>query len=235
MLELKEPLLCQNAIHFESVWNRVMEGRTNPIIIKKSSPSQISCPSSPDSPNLPTLPSPPSPCTSCSLPMDFTIIDKDSQKEECQATMPCFGDKSQKKMLEQAIFATLDGIEDYKKLENQLPPPLKGEICSLCHEKKKARNQLETAYFLLTGEDFLENTPQTTEYIHPTPVPADKRLRHRFREAQKWQSIYQKLAFQCQDSCFTTLYLGLERATKEEVATLHKVVEEMFSLKNKCH
>lgn len=268
MLELSEPLLCQSAVHFEAVWNRVMEGRTSPIVIKHPEqatqvPTPTSCslpmdfsiidtprgcpptppnpPSSPTPPNPPSLPTPPNPpCspTPPNLPIPPSSPScgqsvSPTPPKESHPPLPCFDDKKSQTFLEEAILSTVVAIEDYKKLERQLPLNLKNTLLSLSLQKRKQRNQLETAYFLLTGEDFLKNTPNTTEYIHPTPIAPQKRLRYRFREAQKWQSLYQKAAFRSEDSCLTSLYLQLESSEKEEVTILHAMVEELFCINHK--
>lgn len=251
MLDLKEPLLCQSAVHFEAVWNRVMEGRSSPIVVKQpplacphhteeqtpttcSLPMDFSiidtprgCPTTPPSPpTLPNLPNPPSP-PSCEQ------LESSKPPKENHVPLPCFDDKKSQPFLEEAILATMIAMEDYKKLERQVPLTLKNTLVSLSLQKRKQRNQLETAYFLLTGEDFLKNTPNTTEYIHPSPTVPQTRLRYRFREAQKWQSLYQKAAFRSEDSCLTSLYLQLESTEKEEVTILHTMVEELFCINHK--
>lgn len=202
-LNFQQPLVCQDQEKFEAVWARVMEGKPNPIIVKKTKETT---------------------CTG-------TITPESSIKKE--EKILCFGEQSAQTLLAQGISAQVKALEDMKKLEKQLPQSLKPQVVCLITQRKKQLNQLETAYFLLVGEDYRINHPETLEYIHPKPVPADLRLRHLFREAQVWQAIYQKAAFSSFDSCLTTLFLQLESALKEEVISLHTLVEAVFWLRHK--
>lgn len=141
----------------------------------------------------------------------------------------CFADPKEEPLLQEALLASGTAVEDFRKLEKQLPQSLKPLVHGLITRRKKEFNQIETALFLLTGEK--TPLPHTTEI--PIPVAADRRLRQRFLLAQEWQRRYQKAAFQTEDSCLTTLFLQLESALKEEVKTLHTLVEEVFWLKNR--
>ncbi len=121
--------------------------------------------------------------------------------------LPCFGQESEGAFLTQAIESNAAALEDYEKLDRQLPQKLKPTLQPLVQARKKAENQLTSAYFLLTGTEF--HPVQSLEY--PIPVPADQRLRHRFQEAQRWQGRYQKQAVYTQDTCLTSLYCLLEQ------------------------
>lgn len=241
-MKLEQPIICQDEARFAMVWERVMGGNDNPIVVGKGGKQEkILCYSQEfeeehgEGYNMEqvgekvifaekketavlTLGG------SClpSYPMD---------EEEQEDTILCFGEKSGKNLLAQGILATLEAMEEYKKLEKQLPQKLKPQVQELCGKRKKQLNQLETAYFLLVGEDFLLNHPDTLEYIHQKPVPADQRLRRRFREAQIWQGIYQKGAYTSQDSYLTTLFLDLELGMKEETREVHRLVEALFWMK----
>lgn len=138
----------------------------------------------------------------------------------------CFGQEGGKSVLEEGMWSCADALEDFRKLEKQLPQKLKSSLLPLVQSRKKGYNQLETAYFLMVGENYtitLEESP---------PVPADQRLRHRFQQGQQWQQRYQEAAFRSQDSCLTTLFLQLEQVMKEEVSGLHQLVQAVFWLKN---
>lgn len=140
---------------------------------------------------------------------------------------PCFGEESAQDFLKQAVKSCLEALEDFRKLEKQLPQKLKPAVQTLTTARKKQLNQLDTAYFLLTGQQ--ASPPMTLE--QSAPVPADQRLRHRFRQAQQWQGLFQKQAFTTEDACLTTLFLNLEMAMKEELTRLHSLVEAVFWMK----
>ncbi|MFI3254855.1 MAG: hypothetical protein R3Y63_11040 [Eubacteriales bacterium] len=191
MEEWEEKVLrLQDEERFQAVWERVMEGKPNPIMVgtveKKITP-----------------------------PMVATKIS-------------CFGDMSAKDHLETALSASSLALGDYQKLEKQLPQKLKSALYPLIKEVKREYNQLESAFFLLTGESH----PPTGSLLQSPPVAADKRLRERFLAAQVGQSNYQKWAFASQDSCFTTLFLQLEIQKKEEVQALQKLIQEFFWLRD---
>ncbi len=156
-----------------------------------------------------------------------------SAREKCvpspkpEAQYPCFGEASAQDFLLQAVKACLEALEDFQKLEKQLPQKLKPAVLTLSTARKKQLNQLDTAYFLLTGQQ--ASPPMTL--AQSAPVPADQRLRHRFRQAQQWQSLFQKQAFTTEDACLTTLFLNLELAMKEELTRLHSLVEAVFWMK----
>lgn len=183
-------LQCQDPIVFQSVWERVMKDKPNPIVIGSAPKKPVPTP-------VPT-----------------------------QVPPLCFGELQQADILEKALVATVDSLEDFQKLEKQLPHRCKSALHPLIQQCKKRKNQLDTAYFLLKGEYYTNYHPQTT------PVPADQRLRHRFIQGQKWQVIYQKTAFACEDSCLTSLFLLLELAMKEEVLALHSLIETVIWLKH---
>ncbi len=143
--------------------------------------------------------------------------------------LPCLDAEEEREFLEKALLSTLETLEEFGKLEKQLPQKLKPALAPLYSARKKEFNQLETAYFLLMGE----NTPYPSTLDYAVPVPADKRLRHCFRQAQRWQGEFQKSALRTGDSCLTSLYLMLETAMKEEVLGLHALVEGLFWLKNR--
>lgn len=145
----------------------------------------------------------------------------------------CFGDTSAKILLQESLQNNSIALEDYEKLTRQLPQKLRPQIQEIEKQRKIQQNQVETAYFLLTGIDYLQSAPNSLSYTHPQPIPADKRLRQRFREAQIWQGLYQKAAFSTQDSCLTTLFLQLEQAMKEETTLIHHLVESLFWMKHR--
>lgn len=197
-----ELLQCQDPAVFQAVWARVMEGKPNPIALK--------------------------PIQTPAIPQQTANQSKDLLYRQAE-TLPCLGAEDQASFLSSALFASLQTLEEFRKLEKQLPQKLKPALLPLVSARKKQFNQLETAYFLLMGE----NTPYPSTLDCPAPVPADQRLRHCFRQAQIWQGLYQKSAFQTQDSCLTSLYLLLESAMKEEVHSLHQLVEGLFWLRNR--
>ncbi len=187
-----EVLRLQDEERFRAVWERVMEGKPNPIMVGTLEKRQTS----------PPKPAPP--------------------------TYSCFGDMSAKENLALALGASSMALEEYQKLERQLPQKLKSALYSLLKDSKKEYNQLESAYFLLTGESY----PPAKSLVQSPPVPADRRLRQRFLAAQKGQSNYQKWAFSSDDSCFTSLFLQLELQKKEEVTALQKLIQEFFWLRD---
>lgn len=156
---------------------------------------------------------PPSTTRGCAVPPDHPVF--------------CFGDTEQGNFLQQACQANQDSQEEYRKLEKQVPQRLKPQVSALLQGRKRQKSQLETAYFLLTGQ-VVALSP--VEYA---PMPADQRLRQRFRQAQQWQVAFQKQAHVTGDSCFTSLYLLLETGMKEEVLALHDLVEAVFWLRNR--
>lgn len=217
------PLSCTDPATFEAVWSRVMQGKTSPITLKETATTPLvtaclpSIPANPTTPDIPTIPDIPARPT---FPSEDTIL-------------PCFGEFSVKNLLETAILSALDGLEAYKKLERQLPYKLKASLLDSLNQRKKILNQLETAYFLLVGEDFLLSHPSTTEFIYSPPVPADQRIRTLFRQTQELQLLFKKSALETEDVCFTTLFLQLDKELKEEISTLHRILESLFWLRLK--
>lgn len=196
-----EELQCQDPKVFEAVWARVMEGKPNPIALKQTRPIQTPA-----------------------IPQETGNQSKDLLYRSPPETVPCLGLESQAPFLLEALCACYLALEAFGKLEKQLPQKLKPALIPLVSARKKQFNQLETAYFLLTGE----NASIPASLTLPAPVPADARLRHCFRQAQLWQGYYQKSAFQVEDPCLTSLYLMLESAMKEEVKEIHALVEGVF-------
>lgn len=182
---------------FQQIWERVMEGRPNPIVPKYGKKTPSSPPLSPK-----PEPIPPENC-----------VPKPSEAE----------------FLVNALLSTQACLLDYEKLEKQLPSSLKQQGTLGLHRCKEQYIQLETAYFLGTGED----SPQQSPKLHSNPLPAHLRLRHLFLQAQQWQSAYQRSAFDSQDSRLTGLYLKLELEKKEEVSALQGLLLELFSLRHR--
>lgn len=251
---LSTPLCCTDPVAFEAVWSRVMKGRNSPITLKETTVTVESCscvpneptlpsqPVLPDLPNLPNLPegnlpdvpNRPNFPVFPNLPNlpEGNLPDVPDPLPET-TPLPCFGAISVKSLLETALLTTLEGLDAYKKLERQLPYKLKGTLLESLNQRKKILNQLETAYFLLVGEDFLSQNPNTTEFIYSPPIPADQRIRGLFRQTQELQLLFKKSALETEDVCFTTLFLQLDIELKEEISTLHRILESLFWLRLK--
>lgn len=184
---------------FSSVWNRVMKGRESPIVVGTS---------------VKIAQATPNVTKKISTPSEEKLL--------------CFGEISSQNLLGECILTCSAAVEDYLKLNKQLPQKLKTQSIHLEQQRKQELNQLETAFFLTTGENFLKMNPKTLEFTPSAPLTPEQRLRLRFQDAQRSQAIYQKAALQSYDSCLTTLFLQLEVAMKEEVAALHALTQEYF-------
>lgn len=223
---LNQPLCCTDPEAFEQVWSRVMGGRSSQITVK-SFACENETTAEQQRPLLPEESMALLPRITEERPCSPMV------PEENMPTLPCFGEISLKTLLETAILATVDGLEAYKKLERQLPLKLKPILLESLLKRKKVLNQLETSYFLLVGEDFLAQYPATTEHLYSPPVPADQRLRTLFRKTQELQLLFKQSALETEDVCFTTLFLQVDKELKEEISTLHRLLESLFWLRSK--
>lgn len=206
---VKTALVCEDEQQFESVWARVMGNQESAIVVGRASTEGREG------------------MISGLVPSSVTVT---KTCEQGETVLPCFGDLSCRGFLEYALSQSALAVERFCQVERQVSGKWKGTVRELVEARKKEMNQLETAYFLLTGLEAPNKSLDTLEYHHPVSVSAG--LRTCFQEAQKWQGLYQKAAFQTKDHCLTTLFLQLEQERKEEVAQVKQLVEALFWAKS---
>ncbi len=196
---MEYPLEIADQRKFQQVWERVMKGKPNPIVVGSSGSA-----SQGQSGTTPSV------CTAET------------------SDLPCFGVVGESGYVETALGYGRAAVEDYEKLQRQIPRELLGKVQELAVTGKGAVCQLETAYFLLTG-DLLPTANQNA----PTALSPEQRLRKLFRDRQSLQLYYQKTAFLTKDSCVTTLFLQQELALREEVQKIQALLVEFFCWKEK--
>lgn len=199
---MEYPLEILDQKKFQQVWDRVMEGKPSPIVVGPD------CNPSPPAPTAKTQSTPP--CV----------------PEE--PTLPCFGIPSESTYVETALAYGKQCLEDYQKLQRQVPKELSQQLRPLCLKAKEAVCRLETAYFLLTGEAFASTTTPSTQ-----PLSPEQRLRKLFQDCQRLQLYYQKTAFLTKDSCLTTLFLQQELSLREEIQQIQWLLGDLFCWKDK--
>ncbi len=183
MAQWEEDIRITEEEKFQRVWERVMEGKPNPIACGRG--------------------------------------------KESKNTMPCYGDISAKDFLASAITACHVALAEYVKLNKQVPKQCKSVVEEMILAVKTEKTQLETAYFLITGEEC--HAPTT--FAQLAPMSWENRIRELFYHGQLWQDKYQKQAFLVEDSCLTSLYLQLEREKRQEVSGLKALMETLFGMK----